>query len=139
MPLFFVFSTIIKILFPLCLVYVLRVKDQGRTKEQPKNSQTQKVLFIKIAVSFISLIPCLVFTERTPREHRESSDPTPRLQKVLFVKITFLKRLTNFLKKLTLFLKPLIYLFLRKNYLKSVFSCTSRKKSVSLRPNIQKN
>ena len=43
--------------------------------------------FIKIAVSFTVLIPCLVFTERTPREHRRNSNSTPRLQKVLFLKM----------------------------------------------------
>ena len=46
----------------------------------------------------------------------------------------FLKKLTPILKRLTLFLKPLIYLFLRKNHLKSVFSCTSHKFLVSLHP-----
>ena len=41
------------------------------------------MLFIKIAVSFTSLIPCPIL----PREHRENSERTPQLQKVLFVKI----------------------------------------------------
>ena len=41
--------------------------NQGQTKERPKNSETQKMLFIKIAVSFPSLIPCL----SSPTDDRE--------------------------------------------------------------------
>ena len=56
---------------------MLRVKDQGETKEEPRNDQRtpnhQKVLFIKIAVSFTSLIPSLI----PPRELRENTDRTP--------------------------------------------------------------
>ena len=54
-------------------------RNQGRTKERPKNSKTQKSTFVKSAVSFSSLIPYLVLprelretTERTPREEREN-------------------------------------------------------------------
>ena len=47
--------------------------NQRRTKERPKNSQTQKVRFIKITVSFPSLIPCL----SSPTDDRENSDRTP--------------------------------------------------------------
>ena len=43
----------------------------------------KKMLFIKIPISFTSLIPCLI----PPRDDRENSDRTPQLQKVLFVKI----------------------------------------------------
>ena len=52
---------------------MLRIKDQGRTKERPKNSQTQKVLFIKIAFSFPSLILCLI----PPTDDRETTERTP--------------------------------------------------------------
>ena len=56
---------------------MLRVKDQGETKEEPRNDQRtpnhQKVLFIKIAVSFTSLIPSLI----PPREHRQTTEKTP--------------------------------------------------------------
>ena len=56
---------------------MLRVKDQGETKEEPRNDQRtpnhQKVLFIKIAVSFTSLIPSLF----PPREHRQTTEKTP--------------------------------------------------------------
>ena len=74
------------------LIYVLRVKDQGRTKEEPRNDQRnpnhQKVLFIKIAVSFTSLIPCLVL----PRELRENTERTLRedlmTKKTLFLRLS---------------------------------------------------
>ena len=49
--------------------------NQGRTKERPKNSQTEKVRFINIAVSFTSLIPCLPL----PRDDRENTERRARL------------------------------------------------------------
>ena len=56
---------------------MLRVKDQGETKEEPRNDQRtpnhQKVLFIKIVVSFTSLIPSLI----PAREHRLTTEQTP--------------------------------------------------------------
>ena len=56
---------------------MLRVKDQGETKEEPRNDQRttnhQKVLFIKIAVSFTSLIPSPIL----PTDNREKTDRTP--------------------------------------------------------------
>ena len=70
------------------LIYILRVKDQGRTKEQPKNSQPPKSAFIKIAVSFTSLTPCLVL----PRELRETTEGTPKedhmTKKALFLRLS---------------------------------------------------
>ena len=48
-------------------------RNQRRTKERPKNSKTQKSTFIKIAISFPSLIPCLIL----PRDDRENSERTP--------------------------------------------------------------
>ena len=47
--------------------------NQGRTKDEPKNSETKKVLFLKIAVSFTSLIPSL----KTPTDDREMTEMTP--------------------------------------------------------------
>ena len=44
--------------------------NQRRTKDEPKNSEIEKVLFVKIAVSFPSLIPCLI----PPREHRPTTE-----------------------------------------------------------------
>ena len=56
---------------------MLRVKDQRETKEEPRNDQRtpnhQKVLFIKIAILFPSLIPCLF----PSREHRQTTEKTP--------------------------------------------------------------
>ena len=50
-----------------------------------------KVLFLKIAILFTSLIPCLL----PPREHRRNSDSTPCQQKVLFVNICHLHWLSS--------------------------------------------
>ena len=62
---------------------------------------TQNSTFIKIAVSFTSLIPCLI----PPRELREMTDRTPRNQKVLFINICFPDRVTYFPKKVDSFSK----------------------------------
>ena len=78
---------------------------------------------LKIAISFTSLIPCPI----PPREHREKSDSTSYDQKVLFVKIGFLKRLTLLLKRLTLFLKGLTCQFLNKNRSKILFFLLNQK------------
>ena len=73
-------STFLKILF-LCTLYICSVlktkeepkKNQRRTKERPKNAEIENVRFVKIAVSFTSLIPCL----KTPSDDRENSERTP--------------------------------------------------------------
>ena len=44
--------------------------NQGQTKDEPKNAKLQNVRFIKIAVSFTSLIPCLI----PPRELRPTTE-----------------------------------------------------------------
>ena len=44
-----------------------------RTKDEPKNFKIEKSTFLKIAVSFTSLIPCLIL----PRELRETTERTP--------------------------------------------------------------
>ena len=59
-----------------------------RTKERPKNSQTQKSTFIKIAVSFTSLIQILIL----PREHRETTERRPH-QLPAYKKCCFLRSL----------------------------------------------
>ena len=64
----------------------------SKTKEEPRNNlrtpNHQKVLFIKIAVSFTSLIPCLVL----PRELRETTEGTPKedqmTKKALFLRLS---------------------------------------------------
>ena len=59
-----------------------------RTKERPKNSKIQKKLFIKIALSFISLIPCLI----PPTDDRETTERIPKedlmTKKALFLRLS---------------------------------------------------
>ena len=76
--------------------------NQGRTKDEPKNSQTQKSTFIKIAVSFISLVPALFHrenSERTPKELRLNSPLPP---KALFLRL-IPKKVDSFPEKVDLF------------------------------------
>ena len=47
--------------------------NQGRTNDEPKNSQTENVRFIKIAVLFTSLIPSLI----PPTDDREMTERSP--------------------------------------------------------------
>ena len=56
--------------------------NQGRTKDEPKNSETQKVLFIKISVSFSSLIPCLI----PPTDDRETTERRAKRYRALAAK-----------------------------------------------------
>ena len=62
--------------------------NQGRTKERPKNSKLEKVLFIKIGISFAFLIPTLIL----PRELRETTEGTPKedhmTKKALFLRLS---------------------------------------------------
>ena len=117
--------------------------NQRRTKERPKNSEIENVLFLKIAISFPSLIPCLI----PPTEDREKSDRTPTqlptTKKCNFLRlrpnkvVLIPKKVDSHPKKVDSFPETIdLPVFLRKNYLKSDFSCISRKKSVSLRPNM---
>ena len=90
--------------------------------------------------SLLSLLYLSYSTERTPRELRRNSDSTPCPQKVTFVKIGFLKRLTHFLKALPYI--PRLYTlhstpYTRKITPKCDFSCTFQKKRVSLRAELQ--
>ena len=70
---------------------MLRIKDQRRTKDKPRNDlrtpNYQKVLFVKIALSFTSLIPCL----KTPSDDRENTERTPTQlpvsKKALFLRL----------------------------------------------------
>ena len=59
-----------------------------RTKDEPKNAKLQNVRFIKIDVSFSSLIPCLIL----PTDDREKSERTPKEhlmnKKVLFLRLS---------------------------------------------------
>ena len=62
--------------------------NQGQTKDEPKNAKSQNMRFIKIALSFSYLIPCLVL----PRELRETTEGTPKedhmTKKVLFLRLS---------------------------------------------------
>ena len=64
--------------------------NQGQTKERPKNYKSQKVRFIKISLSFISLIPSPI----SPTDDRENSDRTPT-QLPAHKKCCFLRLLPN--------------------------------------------
>ena len=97
--------------------------NQGRTKNEPKNAEPQKVLFIKIAVSFLSLIPCLILptddretTERRAKRYRSLAAKNSALflrlppKKVDFLpeKVdSFPNMIDCLLKKIVLFLKVL--------------------------------
>ena len=102
----------LKILF-LCTLYIYSVQ---KTNEEPKiNQGTTKELQITKMCCLLrlpSLFPLLYLasahrptTERTPREERINF----LSQKMLFLNIAFLKRLTKILKQLTHFLKMFPY------------------------------
>ena len=75
------------------LVFKRIIKDQRRTKDEPMNDlrtpNHQKVLFIKIAILFSSLTPCLI----PPRELRETTERRAKRYRALAAKnsVTFLK------------------------------------------------
>ena len=111
--------------------------NQRWTKDEPKNSETEKSTFIKIAVSYSSLIPYLVL----PRELRETTEGTPKedhmTKKALFLRLSpkkvvlIPKKLTPILKRLILFLKPLTYLFFKKKSpQKAIFLAHLEKKCI---------
>ena len=56
--------------------------NQRRTKEHPKNSKTKNVRFIKIAVSFLSLIPSLIL----PTDEREKTERRAKRYRALAAK-----------------------------------------------------
>ena len=72
-------------------MYLPRVKDQGRTKDEPRMNQRtpnhQKVHFIKIVISFMFLIPYLI----PPSDDREKTEGTPHQlrtsKKCIFLRI----------------------------------------------------
>ena len=116
-----------------------------QTKDEPKNSESGKVLFVKIAVSFPSLIPCLI----PPTDERETTDRTPTQlpahKKCCFLrllpnKVILIPKKVDFIpKKVDSSPEIVAYPPNKKIAQKSDFSCTSQKKSVSLHPNIKKH
>ena len=109
--------------------------------------------FIKIAISFTSLIPCPI----PPTDNRETTEGTPKeghmTKKALFLRLSPKKvdlipeKVVSMPKTVDLHFSPLhstLYTLHFTSYTRKIapkhdFSCTSQKKSVSLRPNIQKN
>ena len=63
-------------------------KNQRRTKDEPKSAKLQNVRFIKIAISFTSLIPSPI----PPTDDRENSERTPTedlmTKKALFLRLS---------------------------------------------------
>ena len=57
-------------------------RNQRRTKDEPKNPNLRNVHFIKIAVSFTSLIPCLI----PPTDDREMSERRAKRYRALAAK-----------------------------------------------------
>ena len=95
---------------------MLRVKDLGRTKDEPTNSQTQKSTFVKIAILFISLIPSLVL----PTDDRETTERRAKRYRALAAKNSALflrllpkkvvcipKKVDSFPKSVALYSSPL--------------------------------
>ena len=116
--------------------------NQGRTKDEPKNTETQKSTFIKIAVSFSSLIPYLI----PPTDDRETTERIPKedlmTKKALFLRLSPKKvdlipeKVDSIPETVDLHFSPLhpnSTPYTRKIAPKYDFSCTSQKKSVSLR------
>ena len=64
------------------LLFLPRAKDQGRTKDEPTNSQTQKSTFVKIAILFISLIPSSI----PPTDDRETTERRAKRYRALAAK-----------------------------------------------------
>ena len=56
--------------------------NQGRTKDEPKNSETQKSTFVKIAILFPSLIPSLI----PPTDDREKTERRAKRYRALAAK-----------------------------------------------------
>ena len=77
-------SLYLKLRFPSLVPYIYTSDkrpriNQRRTKEQPKNPKIQKVLFVKIAISFPFLIPCLI----PPTDDRENTERRAKLYRAL--------------------------------------------------------
>ena len=120
-----------------------RAKDQRWTKDEPRINQGTPKLKMCFLLRLPSLIPCLI----PPTDDREKSDRTPSqlptTKKCNFIRllpnkvVLIPKKVDSHPKKVDSFPETIdLPVFLRKNYLKSDFSCISRKKSVSLRPNM---
>ena len=85
-------SLYLKLRFPSLVPYIYTSdkrprKNQRRTKDEPKSAKSQNVRFIKIDVSFSSLIPYLI----PPTDDRETTERTPTQlpasKKALFLRL----------------------------------------------------
>ena len=56
--------------------------NQGRTKDEPKNPKIEKSTFVKIAILFPSLIPCLI----PPTDDRENTERRAKRYRALAAK-----------------------------------------------------
>ena len=76
--------------------------NQGRTKDEPKNSKIEKSTFIKISPLLYLASFYRENSDRRPREHRQNTDRTPRDQKAYFPKKvdSFSKKVVPFPEKL---------------------------------------
>ena len=106
---------------------MLRVKNQGRTKDEPRNDlrtpKHKKCCLLRLTSLLLLLYLAWFYrenSERRPKELRLISLRT----KVLFIKISFQKKLSPFLKQLTHFLQKLTK--------KSLFSCSIQNNSLPL-------
>ena len=65
--------------------------NQGRTKDEPKNSKIEKSTFIKNSPLLYLASFYRENTDRRPRDDRDNSDRTPRNQKCYLLIFAFLK------------------------------------------------
>ena len=107
---------------------MLRAKDQGWTKDEPKNAEIENVRFIKIAVSFTSLIPCLIL----PTDDRENSER--RAHQLPTIQKCYLLRSPIFLNAKQ---SAICAVLKTKNRPKIDFSCSYQNISVPLHPNLR--
>ena len=107
--------------------------NQGRTKDEPTNSQTQKSTFVKIAILFISLIPSLVL----PTDDRENTErgahQLPAHKKGCLLRLPpkkvdfFPKKVDSFPKSVALYSSPL-HPTQKKSHQKAIFLAHLEKK-----------
>ena len=58
-----------------------------RTKDEPKNAEIENVRFIKIAVSFTSLIPCVILPTDDREKTERRAHQLPTIQKSFFLRL----------------------------------------------------
>ena len=126
-----------------------RVKNLRRTKDKPRNDlrtpNHQKSTFVKIAVSFPSLIPCLSsptddreMTERRAKHYRALAAKNSALfLRLLPNKVVLIpKKVDSFPKTVDYIPKIVAYPPNKKIAQKLHFSCTIQNNSLPLQPKI---